>query len=136
MRPEPSEDVRQQAVEEALAAVLDPELDESLLDLGFIHAVEVNCDRARIVLRLPTYWCSANFAYIMGEDIKVAVGAVPWVAGVDVQLVDHFAMDEINGGLSEGRSFEEVFGGEGPGTGLIPCGRNFGKRASSVDNRS
>ena len=112
MRPEPGKNARQQAVEEALGAVLDPELDESLLDLGFIHSVEVNGDRARIVLRLPTYWCSANFAYIMGEDIKAAVGAVPRVAQVDVELVDHFAMEEINRGLSEGSGFQEVFGSE------------------------
>ncbi len=128
MRPEPTEDVRQQAVEEALGAVLDPELDEPLLDLGFIHAVEVNGDRARIVLRLPTYWCSANFAYIMGEDIRASVGAVPWVAGVDVQLVDHFAMEEINRGLSEGREFQEVFGGEA-GDGLDAVRAEFREKS-------
>ena len=120
MRLEPGEDARQQAVEAAVGAVLDPELDEPLLELGFIHAVEVDGDHARIVLRLPTYWCSANFAYIMGEDIKAAVGAVPWVAGVEVRLVDHFAMEEINRGLSEGRDFQEAFGGEAEdGLGIV-----------------
>ena len=120
MWPELGDAGRRQAVEEALRTVLDPELDEPLLDLGFLHSVDVCGDHARIVLRLPTYWCSVNFAYIMGEDIKAAVGAIPWIDGVEVQLVDHFAMEEINRGLSEGRGFREAFGGEAEdGLGIV-----------------
>ncbi len=106
---------RRTSVKVALGGVVDPELDEGLIDLGFVDDVEIAGESVTVTLRLPTYWCSANFAYIMGEDIKSAVGDLPWVSTVEVRLVDHFAMDKINRGLSEDLSFEMVFGEEAGG---------------------
>ncbi len=103
------------SVNVALGGVVDPELDEGLIDLGFVDDVEIAGESVNVTLRLPTYWCSANFAYIMGEDIKSAVGDLPWVSAVEVRLVDHFAMEKINKGLSEDLSFETVFGDEAGG---------------------
>lgn len=124
VQPEPCGNARRKAVLEALGAVLDPELDEPLLDLGFIHQVLVEEGGVKVVLRLPTFWCSAGFAYIMGEDIKAALGAEPWVDSVEVELADHFAEEKINRGLAEGRSFEAVFGREADG-GLAELRKQF-----------
>ncbi|MEM8852420.1 MAG: iron-sulfur cluster assembly protein, partial [Pseudomonadota bacterium] len=104
-----TDEARHQAVMAALDTVLDPELDEPLTDLRFIHAVTLDGDEVRVTLRLPTYWCSANFAYIMGEDIKVAVGALPFVRETTIMLVDHFAVRRVNDGLAAGLSFREAF---------------------------
>jgi len=106
---------RRASVRVALGGVVDPELDEGLIDLGFVDDIEIAGESVTVTLRLPTYWCSANFAYIMGEDIKLAVGDLPWVSAVEVRLVDHFAMEKINRGLSEDLSFEMVFGDEAGG---------------------
>lgn len=106
---------RRVRIEAALATVLDPELDEALTELGFVDGLEIAHDNVTVTLRLPTYWCSANFAFIMGEDIKTAIGALPFVRSVDVRLIDHFAMDKINRGLADGLSFEEVFDTEAGG---------------------
>jgi len=100
------------AVWEALGGVLDPELDEPLADLGFIHAVSVEGTDVTVELRLPTYWCSANFAYIMGEDIVAAVGSLPWPTRVRCRLRDHFAARRVNDGLARGLSFREAFQNE------------------------
>jgi metal-sulfur cluster biosynthetic enzyme len=103
----------------ALEGVRDPELDESLPALGFVAGVLVGDDGvAQVRLRLPTYWCAPNFAYLMAADAQAAVRAVPGVRGVRVLLEDHYASEEINGGLAGEQGFDEVFAGDASGEGL------------------
>ncbi len=52
----------------AIADVLDPELDEPLVKLGFIERVQVDGPDVTVVFKLPTYWCSPNFAYLMAGE--------------------------------------------------------------------
>jgi metal-sulfur cluster biosynthetic enzyme len=61
------------AILERLAQVLDPELDESILDLGFVRSLKLSCGHAGVALRLPTSWCAVNFAYLMAEDVRRAL---------------------------------------------------------------
>src|SRR5690242_8660480 len=86
----------------ALRNVLDPELDESIVELGFVADVAVADDTATIAFRLPTFWCSANFAWIMAEDMRLALAALPWLRRADIRLVDHFAAEAINRGIAAG----------------------------------
>jgi len=106
------EGVSEQEVREALRGVLDPELDESLLELGFVAGVEVEGGDVRVALRLPTFWCAPNFSWLMAEDARQAVLAVPGVERVSVALLDHHAGAEISAGVSALRSFEQAFPGE------------------------
>jgi metal-sulfur cluster biosynthetic enzyme len=100
----------------ALRQVADPELDESIVDLGFVSAVNVaGGDTAEVIFRLPTFWCSANFAWIMAEDMRLALHALPWLRRADIRLIDHFASDRINRGIADGLSFHETFAGEAGG---------------------
>jgi hypothetical protein len=62
--------------------------------------------------RLPTYWCAANFAFLMADDMRREVIALPWVRGVTVELGEHMYAEKINAGLLAGRSFRETFGTE------------------------
>lgn len=99
-----------------LRHVTDPELDESVTELGFVTSVEVDTiDHVHIQFRLPTYWCAANFAFMMADDMRAAVCAVPWVRGVSVVLGEHMYADKINHGISLGLSFQEAFGREATG---------------------
>lgn len=100
---------REAEVRAAVAEVRDPEIDETLAALHFIVAVDVAGDSVAVTLRLPTFWCPANFVFLMGGDIRTAVLALPWVRQFRFDLVDHFAADEISRGISEGRSFAQVF---------------------------
>jgi metal-sulfur cluster biosynthetic enzyme len=95
----------------ALAVVRDPELDESITELGFVANVGLAGGVVDVALRLPTYFCAPNFAWLMVNDAHAAVAAVPGVQHVDVRLVDHFAADEINTGVGEGRGFGASFAG-------------------------
>jgi len=92
-----------------LAEVYDPELDQPLTELGFIGGVDIAGDKVTVRFRLPTYWCAANFAYMMSSDIRERVSELPWVKRVDVLLQDHFHDDEINEGIKNGKTFQTAF---------------------------
>jgi hypothetical protein len=98
-----------------VARVRDPEIDESLTDLGFVAGVSIDGPRVDVHLRLPTYFCAPNFAYLMVADAREAVQAIPEVDEVTMHLDDHFASDEINGALAAGGGFEAAFPGESVG---------------------
>src|ERR1700733_5022551 len=99
-----------------LELVTDPELDESVTEMDFITEVDVDADdRVHIGFRLPTYWCAANFAFMMADDMRSAVLDLPWVKEVTIQLGEHMYADTINQGVAEGRSFQETFGDEADG---------------------
>ena len=96
-------------VHQQLAKVYDPELDQPLTELGFIGGVDIAGDKVTVRFRLPTYWCAANFAYMMSSDIRERVSELPWVKRVDVLLQDHFHDDEINEGIKNGKTFLATF---------------------------
>ncbi len=108
-----------------LATVNDPELDESVVELDFITDVTVDGDGAvSLSFRLPTYWCAANFAFIMAEDMRNAVAALPWVTRVSVTLGEHMYAETINRGMAETQSFQTAFGTEADGN-LAQVRRTF-----------
>jgi len=119
------------AVRLALAAVRDPELDEPITDLGFVTAVTVNAGHAEVRLRLPTYFCAPNFAYLMVADARDAVLAVPGIELADIVLEEHFAAAEINAGVRAG-SFGSAFGAEAGAGELAELRRNFQRKAHTA----
>jgi metal-sulfur cluster biosynthetic enzyme len=119
----------EEAVLTALGDVIDPELDESLVDLRFIEAVRADDDRVEIVLRLPTFWCAPNFAYLMAHDAREAALSVPGVRDVKLVLKDHMYSDEITSGVSCGESFEGVFGDQADGDDIADLRALFQRKA-------
>ena len=84
----------------AIAGVLDPELDEPLVSLGFIDRVQVDGPDVTVVFKLPTYWCSPNFAYLMAGDLRARIRALPGIRTARIELLDHCAEDEITVGIN------------------------------------
>jgi metal-sulfur cluster biosynthetic enzyme len=100
----------------ALAAVRDPELDQPITTLGFVTAATVSPEGdAQVRLRLPTYFCAPNFAFLMVADAYDAVSGLDGVRAVAVVLEDHFAADAINGGVAAGAGFARSFTGQATG---------------------
>src|SRR5258708_32538731 len=99
-----------------LAQVLDPQLDESILDLGFVRSLQLRSGHASVALRLPTSWCAVNFAYLMAEDIRRALLMVEGVRRVTIRLGGHCAAEEIEAAVNDGRPFSEAFPREGAGS--------------------
>jgi metal-sulfur cluster biosynthetic enzyme len=102
----------------ALSGVRDPELDEPITDLDFVSELEVEGGTAFVRLRLPTYFCAPNFAYLMVADAKAALLSVPGIERARVVLDDHYASQEINGGVNEDHGFDGAFAGETEGPDL------------------
>lgn len=96
----------------ALNAVIDPELDEPITDLGFVRSLTVDGTKVTVHLRLPTSFCSPNFAYLMASDSKDVLTALDWVDNVLVVLDDHHDSDLINRGLAADAGYLGTFGDE------------------------
>jgi metal-sulfur cluster biosynthetic enzyme len=101
---------------ERLGRVLDPELDEPILQLGFVRSLQVRQGRAVVALQLPTSWCAVNFAWLMAEDVRNALLAVDGIDKVTVRLDDHCAAAQIEAAVNSGKTFAEAFPGEGFGS--------------------
>jgi metal-sulfur cluster biosynthetic enzyme len=105
--------VAESRVLRALDSVRDPELDEPITTLGFVSSVEPGEHGSVAVhLRLPTYFCAPNFAFLMVADAYDAVSAIDGVGRVEVMLDEHFASDAINNGVAAHAGFARSFDGE------------------------
>ncbi|WP_123028627.1 iron-sulfur cluster assembly protein [Mycolicibacterium stellerae] len=97
----------------ALGAVVDPELDEPITALGFVRSLMVSpSGNVKVHLRLPTSFCSPNFAYLMASDAKDVLGALDWTRRVVVVLDDHHDSEIINAGLAADAGYRGTFGHE------------------------
>lgn len=94
----------------ALGSVLDPELDEPITDLGFVRSLVVSpSGNVKVHLRLPTSFCSPNFAYLMASDAKDALKELDWTRTVVVELDDHHDSSIINAGLAADAGYRGTF---------------------------
>ncbi len=118
----------------ALSGVRDPELDEPITELGFVSELEIEDGFVGVRLRLPTYFCAPNFAYLMVADAREAVLSLPGVQRARVTLDDHHASDEINAGMTDERGFEGTFPGETAGDDLEEL-RSIFRRKSFVSRQ-
>ena len=117
------------AVLDALSGVRDPELDEPLTDLGFVSDLRVEGDAVSVRLRLPTYFCAPNFAYLMVADAKEAVLSVSGVHTASVVLEDHYASEELNTNVNADGGFDEAFPGETEGPDLGELRATFRRKS-------
>jgi metal-sulfur cluster biosynthetic enzyme len=109
---------------EQLSQVLDPELDESILDLGFIRSLRIREGVATVRLDFPTSWCAINFAFMMAEDVRAALHGIAGIQRVIVQVGDHAAAGEIEDAVNSGAPFASAFPNEA-GSGLAALRRTF-----------
>jgi metal-sulfur cluster biosynthetic enzyme len=96
----------------ALHTVTDPELDQPITELGFVRSVAVDDIGVTVHLRLPTAFCSPNFAYLMASDAQDALRTVDGIGEVRVLLDDHHDRDKINAGLAANAGYVGTFGSE------------------------
>ncbi len=96
----------------ALSDVTDPELDEPITDLGFVRSVVLDDEGVTVHLRLPTAFCSPNFAYLMASDAQDVLEAVEGIGQVRVLLDDHHDSHKINTGLAANAGYRGTFGVE------------------------
>lgn len=113
-----------------LAAVTDPELDEPITDMGFVERVEVlRGGEVEVDFRLPTYWCSPNFAFLMADGIHQAILGARWVKRVRVRLQDHCFADRVNAAVNGSQPFEAAFAEFSEGADLSEVREKFREKA-------
>jgi len=94
-----------------LEQVNDPELDEPVITMGFVERAVIKFDgTVDVDFRLPTYWCSPNFAFLMLDGVRQALDSLSWSPAYRVTLHDHMFAEEVNRGIAEGKTFGEIFG--------------------------
>ncbi|WP_138465859.1 iron-sulfur cluster assembly protein [Poseidonocella sp. HB161398] len=119
---------------EVLERVTDPELDEPVTEMGFVERVAVaDACRVEVDFRLPTYWCSPNFAFLMSIGIRREIMALPWVRAARVTLLDHCLGEKVNEAVNGGRDFAEVFAAHCDGADLSDVAGTF--LAKAFDRR-
>jgi metal-sulfur cluster biosynthetic enzyme len=96
----------------ALAGVRDPELDQDLVELGFVTDVAVEGGDVAVRLRLPTFYCAPNFAFLMVADSRRVIEALDGVHVARIALEDHFTADEINEAVGSDAGFVDAFPGQ------------------------
>ncbi|HTW26171.1 MAG TPA: iron-sulfur cluster assembly protein [Acetobacteraceae bacterium] len=111
-----------------LEEVLDPELDRSVVEMGFIQELHEAGGEVTVAFRLPTHWCAAAFAFLMASDMQAALEALPWVTRAEVRLLDHFAAGRINRAIAGRGGLTEAFPDE-PGGDLGALRRRFAEKA-------
>jgi len=104
-----SHDLCKQQVLDALSAVQDPEIDESIGSLSFVVDTVITGGDVEVVIRLPTFWCPSNFVFLIAEDMRAAVLRLDWVQNFKLKVLDHFAGNDIATGINQGRPFESIF---------------------------
>lgn len=124
----PTDTPQRHAILERLEDVLDPELDESVLKLGFIEEITLIDGQAVVDLHLPTGWCAANFAYMMAEDVRHALLGVDGIESVALKLNKHFDAQRIEASIEQGQSFMEAYPAEAT-EGLDPLRQIFLRKA-------
>jgi len=77
--------VTAEEVRDALRGVVDPELGASIVDLGLVYDVQVIGAKVFVTMTLTTPLCPMN--EMIPDAVRQAIGALPGVGGVDVDLV-------------------------------------------------
>ncbi len=86
MAKEQGEMVTESAVRNALEGVNDPELHRSLIELNMVRQVQIDEDRVHLILALTTLACPLKDQIV--SDVKQAVGALPGIKRVEVDLAE------------------------------------------------
>ncbi len=92
-----------------LDRVTDPELDASIVELGYIDRLEIDDGAVSLEFTLPTAWCSPAFAWMMAADAREELESISGVDTASIHLRDHMHATEINDGVNAGRSFDDSF---------------------------
>jgi len=66
-----------------LKNVLDPEMGESIVDMGFVNDIEVDGNQVCVRLTLTSPFCPVDY---VKDDVKRTIENLEWVESVDVDI--------------------------------------------------
>jgi len=77
--------IREEDVIAAIATIYDPEIPVNIFELGLIYAIEIEGGAVKVEMTLTAPACPS--AQELPEAVHLAVGTIPGVTEVDVQVV-------------------------------------------------
>jgi ATP-binding protein involved in chromosome partitioning len=80
----PTNGITETDVRGALAGVIDPELGESVIDLGMVRAIAIKDGHVTVTVALTTAGCPLRAQFM--KDVRARVGGLPGVEKVDVKF--------------------------------------------------
>lgn len=103
--------IERDTIRARLDRVSDPELDESIVELGYVDRIEINDDYGVVTLAftLPTAWCSPAFAWMMSVDARDEMESITGVNRAVIKIREHMHQHEINEGVNARQSFDASF---------------------------
>src|ERR1700729_2701673 len=75
---------REDEVRECLRAVIDPELGDTIVDLGMVRAIEVTGDRVVVDVALTVAACPLRSQ--IERDVRGQVEALDWVGSMEIHI--------------------------------------------------
>ncbi len=98
-------------IEETLKDVLDPETNNSIIDLKFLKGYSIDKNgKLTITLSPPTFFCPPIFLYMIMEDIKRKL------PNVLINVIDHHDAKRLSDCINKGLTFKECYQGEAIGS--------------------
>lgn len=80
----PADAVTEEAVRGALAGVIDPELGDSVIELGMVKAIDIKDAKVTVTVALTTAGCPLRAQFM--KDVRARVGGLTGVKKVDVKF--------------------------------------------------
>ncbi len=95
MSEQPTQTTEEQ-VREALRAVVDPEIGMNIIELGLIREVEIQDDKAHIVMILTTPFCpyAPQLMEQTRRTAQEALGGIPTTIEMGLQMWDPSMMED------------------------------------------
>jgi ATP-binding protein involved in chromosome partitioning len=90
--------VNQEQVQDALRAVIDPDLRRDIVSLGFLQDLKVHDNRVAFTLRLTTPACPVKDE--LKQHAEEVVSAIPGVEAVDVEMTAEVRPNPASTGLA------------------------------------
>src|SRR6202453_2250027 len=75
---------REEEVRQSLRAVIDPELGDTIVDLGMVRSIEVTGDRVVVDVALTIAACPLRSQ--IEQDVRGQVEALDWVGSMQIRI--------------------------------------------------
>jgi len=79
-----------------LAAIVDPEINETITELELIDEVDIQDNGVKIDLHLTSPFCPAVFGFKICQDVHDNLLMIDGIDDVKVNVSNHFMAEQIN----------------------------------------
>lgn len=100
-----SQDIQQtrRLIFDELTKIVDPEIGVSIMELELIDKVDIDSGNVNVDLHLTSPFCPAIFGFKIAQDVRDNIYRLPGIAGVKINVSNHFMAEAINKQVNESK---------------------------------